>query len=95
MKAWKEENKRIETMFWEDVASGKIPVGTLSPAHVYEMSLIEADQNPAPGEQASPIQSTDNIDVVSKVKQLKELLDAGLIERDEFDSKKKELLSKL
>jgi hypothetical protein len=95
VKAWNDEYKHIETSFWEDIASGKIPMGTSSPEHIYEMSLRDADEHPAPVAQEVSEQTSDSVDVVGKVKQLKELLDAGLIEQDEFDTKKKELLAKL
>jgi len=95
LKAWNDEYKHIETSFWEDVASGKIPLGTSSPAHIYEMSLRDSDEQPTPIPQEVSEQTSNSVDVVGKVKQLKELLDAGLIEQDEFDVKKKELLAKL
>jgi len=95
LKAWNDEYKHIETSFWEDVASGKIPMGTSSPAHIYEMSLRDADDHPTSASQEVSAQASSSVDVVGKVKQLKELLDAGLIEQDEFDTKKQELLAKL
>jgi hypothetical protein len=95
IKAWNDEYKHIETSFWEDVASGKIPMGTSSPVHIYEMSLRDADEHPAPIPQEVSEQTSNSVDVVGKVKQLKELLDSGLIDQDEFDVKKKELLAKL
>jgi len=93
--AWIDKNRRIETLFWEDVANGKIPKGTPSPRHIYERSLRDADDHPPTTPEEVSLQTSDNIDVVSKIKQLKELLDSGLITQDEFDSKKKEILSKL
>lgn len=45
-------------------------------------------------QQQTPSQSADN-DIMGKLKKLKDLFDAGLLDEDEFKAKKAELLSKL
>ena len=53
----------------------------------------QASAPPAPAA-AAPVAAAGD-DVMSKLGQLKKLLDAGLIEKSEFDEKKKDLLAKL
>jgi len=43
----------------------------------------------------SPNQQPTNVSPVEKIKQLKEMLDIGAITPEEFDAKKKEILSKM
>ncbi len=40
-------------------------------------------------------QQPTNVNPVEKIKQLKEMLDIGAITQEEFDAKKKEILSKM
>jgi membrane protease subunit (stomatin/prohibitin family) len=57
------------------------------------LNAMNASQQPQAAQPATPAAGGD--DVMSKLTQLKKMLDAGLIERAEFDEKKKELIAKL
>ena len=59
------------------------------------MGQIAGAQAANPPQAAAAAGATAGDDVMSKLTQLKKLLDAGLIEKAEFDEKKKDLLSKL
>jgi len=61
------------------------------------MSFYETVRAPKPIPQDEVITAHPSgpLDMVSKIKQLKDLLDADLISQDEFDAKKKDLLSNL
>ena len=97
LKEWRGDNQRLETIFWEDVANGRQHEGSLSPEEVFDMSFYEAIRapKPIPQEEVIAAHSSGPQDMVSKIKQLKDLLDADLISQDEFDAKKKDLLSNL
>ena len=49
-------------------------------------------QQPAPAQPAQPEQTAPQEDPVAKLKQMKELLDAGVVSQEEFDTLKKRLL---
>ena len=49
-------------------------------------------QQPAPAQPAQPEQTAPHEDPVTKLKQMKELLDAGVVSQEEFDTLKKRLL---
>ena len=49
-------------------------------------------QQPAPAQTAQPEQTAPHEDPVTKLKQMKELLDAGVVSQEEFDTLKKRLL---
>ena len=49
-------------------------------------------QQPAPAQPAQPDQTAPHEDPVTKLKQMKELLDAGVVSQEEFDTLKKRLL---
>ena len=67
LKSWDTKNSRIETMFWENVASGKIPVGTMSPRFLYEI-LLEGDspKEAIYEEEAAPVQIAGAVDVAKR-----------------------------
>jgi membrane protease subunit (stomatin/prohibitin family) len=62
-------------------------------ANVMAAAAAAAAAAPAPAAPASGATSPD--DVMARLSQLKKMLDAGLIEKGEYDEKKKELLAKL
>ena len=49
-------------------------------------------QQPAPTQTTQPEQTAPHEDPVTKLKQMKELLDAGVVSQEEFDTLKKRLL---
>lgn len=54
-----------------------------------------AQQTFNPSQNQQPAQSAANDNPVEKIKQLKEMLDIGAITQEDFDAKKKEILSKM
>ena len=55
-------------------------------------SFQQPAQQPAPAQTAQPEQTAPHEDPVTKLKQMKELLDAGVVSQEEFDTLKKRLL---
>lgn len=52
----------------------------------------QLEEMPIPVEEITPIESNNTTDSYEELKKLKELLDMGIINQEEFDSKKKSLL---
>src|SRR5690606_10764175 len=70
---------------------GGMAVGQQQPAAAQPSAPAQADPTAQP---AAPSATGDD-DITAKLQKIKQLFDAGLIEEDEFRSKKSELLSRL
>ena len=69
---------------------------TLAEIEKYNQSLKNVDQNLVSAISGNSVQKAQpEKSAVQKIKDLKELLDSGLITQDEFDAKKKDLLDKM
>lgn len=69
---------------------------TLAEIEKYNQSLKNVDQNLVSAIAGNSVQKAQpEKSAAQKIKDLKELLDSGLITQDEFDAKKKDLLDKM
>ncbi|RGH34619.1 SHOCT domain-containing protein [Ruminococcus sp. AM43-6] len=69
---------------------------TLAEIEKYNQSLKNVDQNLVSAISGNSVQKAQpEKSAAQKIKDLKELLDSGLITQDEFDAKKKDLLDKM
>ena len=60
----------------------------------YTRELVAERNQPAPIRQPEPAKPTYNTDYIDEIKRLKELLDCDAITKEEYDAKKKEILSR-
>lgn len=56
---------------------------------------IKGTQPQALQNTSAPVQNVSGSDAMEKINSLKQMLDSGLISQDEFDEKKKDILSKM
>ena len=86
-------NKKKRRLKSKDIRAGKT-IALLTELGFYDgVAINETEVKPKTTKKKDDKNSNNNDDIVKKLKDLKELLDSGLLTQDEFDKAKKKLLN--